>query len=220
LTLRNRVTPLSELIADPARGLVYGNRGCLHDEEGRIRRRYNGKRWIACRLEFRGWLRRPLLQPGRFTELFFLDEATAFAAGHRPCALCRREDYVNFGAVWRTVHPGALGADAIDEQLHAERVAPGTRSQLHHDARLGELPDGAFILLEGDPWVVAGDRVWHWTPAGYSESRERRRATVELITPPSLVAVLAAGWRPDAVPLLHPSKLDSAAPNRDSRVDG
>jgi len=105
LTLQNRVTPLSELIADPARGLVYGNRGCLHDADGQIRRRYNGKRWIACRLAFRGWLRRPLLQPGRFTELFFLDEATALAAGHRPCALCRREDYVRFGAAWRAAAP-------------------------------------------------------------------------------------------------------------------
>jgi len=93
MPLQNRVTPLGELIAVPARGLVYGNRGCLHDADGLIRRRFDGKRWIACRLRFRGWHREPLLQPGRFTELFFLDEATAFAAGHRPCALCRREDY-------------------------------------------------------------------------------------------------------------------------------
>ena len=138
MPLQNRVTPLGELVSDPARGLVYGNRGCLHDDEGRIRRRYNGRRWIACRLEFRGWQRSPLLQPGRFTELFFLDEATAFAAGHRPCALCRREDYVRFGEIWRELHPGQVGADAIDAQLHAERVEPGTRAQLHHDAALDE----------------------------------------------------------------------------------
>jgi len=87
---RNRVTPLSELVADPARGLVYGNCGCLHDESGRVRRRFNGRRWIACRLEFRGWQRGPLLQPGRFTELFFLDEATAFAAGTSPLRACAR----------------------------------------------------------------------------------------------------------------------------------
>ena len=109
MPLQNRVTPLSELVADPARGLVYGNRGCLHDDDGRIRRRYNGRRWIACRLEFRGWQRSPLLQPGRFTELFFLDEATAFAAGHRPCALCRREDYVRFSELWRELHPARSG---------------------------------------------------------------------------------------------------------------
>ena len=121
---QNRVTPLGDLIADPARGLVYGNRGCLHDEAGRIRRRYNGKRWIACRLRFRGWHREPLMQPGRFTELFFLDEATAFAAGHRPCALCRREDYDRFVEIWRRIHPGQTGADAIDAQLHGERLDP------------------------------------------------------------------------------------------------
>src|ERR671925_1851443 len=118
MPLQNRVTPLSELVADPARGLVYGNRGCLHEDAGRIRRRYNGKRWIACRLSFRGWRRHPLLQPGRFTELFFLDEATALAAGHRPCALCRRADYERFTAIWDELHPGTSGADAIDRQLH------------------------------------------------------------------------------------------------------
>ncbi len=203
--LQNRVTPLGELVADPARGLVYGNRGCLHDETGCIRRRYNGKRWIACRLQFRGWHRRPLLQPGRFTELFFLDEATAFAAGHRPCALCRRADYDRLAAIWRELHPGSNGADAIDGQLHAERVAPATREQLHHDAPLDGLPDGAFILLESDPWLVLGARLLRWTAAGYAEHEPRPAGLqARLITPPSLVAVLGAGWQP-LVPLLHPS---------------
>src|ERR1700742_2751138 len=96
----HRVTPLSALVASSARARVYGNRGCLHDDEGRIVRRYAVRRWIACRLAFKDWQRGELLQPGKFTELFFLDEATAFAAGHRPCALCRREDYDAFGAVW------------------------------------------------------------------------------------------------------------------------
>ena len=217
MPLRNRVTPLSELIADPARGLVYGNRGCLHDADGVIRRRYNGKRWIACRLAFRGWLRRPLLQPGRFTELFFLDEATALAAGHRPCALCRREDYNAFGDAWSTVHAASRGADEIDAQLHAERVAPGTRTQLHTSARLADLPDGAFVLIGDEPWVVAGERILRWTPSGYTDAELRRPAPTVLITPPSLVAVLAAGWRPEAVPFLHPSSLDTAAAVGDSR---
>ena len=139
MPLQNRVTPLGELIADPARGLVYGNRGCLHDDDGRIRRRFAVKRWIACRLEFKDWKRTQLLQPGRFTELFFLDEATAFAAGHRPCALCRREDYDRFVAI-----VGAR-ADEIDERLHAERLDGSRRRRLHR-ARLQELPDGAFVL--------------------------------------------------------------------------
>jgi hypothetical protein len=207
MPLQNRVTPLGELVAEPGRGLVYGNRGCLHDESGRIRRRFSGKRWIACRLEFRGWLRRPLLQPGRFTELFFLDEATAFAAGHRPCALCRREDFLRLAALWREVHPGDAGADAIDERLHAERLAPSRRAQLHHRAPLGELPDGTFVLERDAPHLVHGDRLLRWTTGGYAppvERRAGREATV--ITPPSLVSVLRAGWRP-AVPLLHPSAL-------------
>ena len=205
MPLQNRVTPLGELIADPARGLVYGNRGCLHDETGRIRRRYTGKRWICCRLEFRGWLRRPLLQPGRFTELFFVDEATAFAAGHRPCALCRRADYDRLAEIWRELHPGQVGADAIDEQLHTERVAPATRAHQLHNAPLDRLPDGAFILDDGAPRLVLDAELLRWTPAGYAE-RTARPAGGEavLITPPSLVMVLRAGWKP-LVPLLHPS---------------
>ncbi|HST16399.1 MAG TPA: hypothetical protein VLK36_01940 [Gaiellaceae bacterium] len=205
MPLRNRVTPLSELVADPARGLVYGNRGCLHDDRGRIRRRYAGRRWIACRLRFRGWHRSPLLQPGRFTELFFLDEATAFAAGHRPCALCRREDYVRFGELWAEQHPGEAGADVVDARLHAERLTDG-RAQRHHEARLDRLPDGAFVLVDEQPWLVHGDRLLRYTLAGYVDPRARRRGAARLITPPSLVEVLRAGWDP-AVPLFHPSAL-------------
>ena len=202
---QNRVTPLGELVADPARGLVYGNRGCLHDAAGRIRRRYNGRRWIGCRLEFKDWQRRPLLQPGRFTELFFLDEATAFAAGHRPCALCRRADYDRFSEIWRGLHQAQARADAIDSQLHAERVALGTRGHRLHAARLDHLPDGAFVLDEGAPRLVLGAELLSWTPAGYAERRPRPEgAEAVLVTPPSLVAVLRAGWEPH-VPLLHPS---------------
>ena len=211
MPLQNRVTPLGDLVADAARGLVYGNRGCLHDETGRIRRRYAGRRWIACRLEFRGWQRGALLQPGRFTELFFLDEATAFAAGHRPCALCRRQDYDRFSAIWAELHPGQIGADAIDTQLHTERVAPNGRLQLRHAAQLDELPDGAFVLHEGVPCLVLGPHLLAWTPAGYTERANRpARERVVLITPPSLVAVLHSGWQP-LVPLLHPSAMTSSS---------
>ena len=205
--LQNRVTPLGELVSDPARGLVYGNRGCLHDESGRIRRRYNGRRWIACRLEFRGWLRRPLLQPGRFTELFFLDEATAFAAGHRPCALCRRADYNRFVALWRERHPDETVADAIDLRLHRERVDPASRGQLLHEASYEALPDGAFVVHDEEPWLVLGGRLLRWRPAGYVTDRPRpARGPALLITPPSLGEVLRADWQP-LVPLLHPSAL-------------
>ena len=144
MPLQNRVTPLGEIIADPARGHVYGNRGCLHDAEGRIRRRYSGKLWIACRLEFKD-RRRPLLRPGRYTELFFLDDATALAAGHRPCAECRREDYNRFLAQWP--YPGER-APEINARLHAERLDEH-RGQRHHDADLDALPDGTFIVRDG-----------------------------------------------------------------------
>jgi hypothetical protein len=205
MPLRNRVTPLGELVASPARGLVYGNRGCLHDDAGRIRRRYPTKRWIACRLEFKGWQRSPLLQPGLFTELFFLDEATAFAAGHRPCALCRREDYVRFSAIWPGLHPGQVGADAMDAQLNAERLDPDTRARRLHEARLSGLPDGAFVLQDGELRLVLGEQLLTWTPGGYTKRWPRSEETrTQLITPPSLVAVLRTAWS-GSVPLLHPT---------------
>jgi hypothetical protein len=194
MPLQNRVTPLGELIAVPERGLVYGNRGCLHDDEGRIRRRWATRRWIACRLEFRGWHREPLMQPGKFTELFFLDEAAAFAAGHRPCALCRREDYVRLTEIWSELHPGQRGADAIDAQLHEERLAGPWE---------GKPTDGAFVLEEGKPWLVLREELLRWTPGGYAE-RSPRPSRARLITPRSLVQVLRAGWD-GAVPLLHPT---------------
>jgi hypothetical protein len=203
MPLQNRVTPLGDIVATPDRGLVYGNRGCLHDREGRIRRHHAGRRWIACRLRFRDWRRSPLLQPGKFTELFFLDEATAFAAGHRPCALCRREDYVRFLAIWRTLHPRTAGADALDSQLHSERLA-GDGARRIEETRCETLPDGAFVLCSGDPFVVHGSSLLRWTTGGYTERRRRRRGSVLLLTPRSLVAVLRAGWLGE-VPFLHPS---------------
>jgi hypothetical protein len=207
---QNRVTPLGELIADPARGLVYGNRGCLHDASGRIRRRFAGRRWIACRLRFRGWHRSPLMQPGRFTELFFLDEATAFAAGHRPCALCRRADYERFTELWRGLHPGDAGADAIDARLHLERFDPGSRTQRHHEANLDELPDGAFVVRGGEALLVLGEDLLRWTPGGYADPTPRPTGEpAEVVTPPSLLAVLRVDRRP-LVPLLHPSAIRTA----------
>ncbi|HEY2355287.1 MAG TPA: hypothetical protein VGH79_10365 [Gaiellaceae bacterium] len=193
MPFENRVTPLGELIATPERGLVYGNRGCLHDADARIRRQWQVKRWISCRLEFRGWHRASgPMPPGRFTGLFFLDEATAFAAGHRPCAMCRREDYVRFMEL-----VGEKRADDIDERLHAERLAP----KPEHDA--AGLPDGAFVLVDGDPWLVLRGELLRWTPAGYTE-RRRARGRAPVLTPLTVLRVLASGWH-GLVPFLHPS---------------
>jgi hypothetical protein len=195
MPFQNRVTPLGELIATPERGLVYGNRGCLHDEQGRIRRQWQMKRWISCRLEFRGRHRAGgPMPPGRYTGLFFLDDATALAAGHRPCAECRNQDYRSFRAL-----TGASDADVLDGRLHTERL------QHFHPARLEDLPDGAFVLEDDAAFVLLGDEMLRWTPGGYTERRVRWRGETRLITPPTSVRILASGWS-GSEPLIHPSR--------------
>lgn len=193
MPFQNRVTPLGEIVATPERGLVYGNRGRLHDPDGLIRRQWQLKRWISCRLEFRG-RERPggPMAPNRYTGLFFLDDATAFAAGHRPCAECRREDYVRFMEL-----VGEKRAGDIDERLHAERLGPKPTRDI------AKLPDGAFVLVDGEPWLVLVDELLRWTPGGYTD---RRPATgrAPLLTPPSSLPALESGWN-GVVPFLHPS---------------
>ena len=197
---QNRVTPFGDIIAHPARGLVFGNRGCLHDAAGRIRRRYAGRAWIACRLRFKD-RRRELLQPGRYTELFFLDDATALAAGHRPCAECRREDYRRFVELW----PEGGSAAAINARLHAERLTDA-RTQRRHERAVDEVPDGAFVLRDDAPWLVRGRELVRWTPGGYRDAVARPAGgPAVVLTPRSTVAVLERGWRPAAVPFVHPS---------------
>lgn len=194
MPLQNRVTPLGELIATPERGLVYGNRGRLHDEHGVIRRQWQVRRWISCRLEFRG-RHRPggPMAPNRYTGLFFLDDATALAAGHRPCAECRNADYRSFLAL-----TDASGADELDGMLHAERGRT-------HASVLNELPDGAFVVLDGRPWIVLGSELLRWTPGGYSERRPRFSGCVDVVTPSTSLRVLASGWS-GSLPLIHPSR--------------
>lgn len=196
---QNRVTPRGELVAVEARGTFMGNRGCLHDAAGRIRRPWQLERWIVCVLKFKG-RHRQVMRPGHYTELFFLDEATALAARHRPCAECRRPAYLAFLAAWAAGQgrPGAtLRAPAVDEVLHRERTAPPWQ------APLDALPDGAFVALPGDPrpFLVLGDALLAWTPGGYTDRLPRPSATVEVLTPRSTVEALRAGYRP----VLHPS---------------
>src|SRR5690349_3427993 len=141
---QNRVTPWGDLVATPERGTFLGNRGVLHDAAGQVVRPWQVKRWLVCVLEFRG-RQRTVMAPGRYTELFFLDEATALAAGHRPCAECRHARFLEFCRAWGVTHPGHRlrrpTADEIDTRLHAERVGPD-RGKRSHAATLDELPDG------------------------------------------------------------------------------
>jgi len=201
--LQNRVAPTGEIEAAAARGLFTGNRGVLHDDGFRLGpARWKHRNWIVCRLAFKGrW--RAVMSPRRWTELFFLDEAVAFAAGHRPCAECRRAAYDAWmdalAAGLASPRPRALEADAL---LHAERAEPGARRLRRHRTRLEDLPDGAFVLTDaGAAALVLEDRLLPWTHDGYAAPLPRRPGAVTLLTPPATVAALRAGYRP----CLHPT---------------
>ena len=198
---RNRVDPWGRLIAVPDRGAWMGNRGQLHDDEGRIRREHQLERWITCVLEFKG-RRRQVMSPGLYTELFFLDEATSFAAGHRPCAECRRADYNVFREAWAEGrHLGETPrAPVMDAQLQGERLASGEK--VTFEASVSELPDGVFAVGVGGrddraPHLLRGGR-WHaWTPGGYADGGPAAGADrVRVLTPSSTVAAFAAGYEP------------------------
>ncbi len=191
---RNRVTPLGDIVAIPLRGAWTGNRGILH--RGHEIVRFHGSNlWITCTLEFRGrW--REQWQPSLYTHLFFHDESVSFAAGHRPCAECRRDAYNAFRAAWADgLGVGLPDAGALNRQLHGERLWPGTHRRRFHELDWRDLPDGVFVVFDGLPAVIVGDHVTEWTHAGYGTRRPRPytgRATV--ITPPSSVAALRAGY--------------------------
>lgn len=205
---QNRVTPRGEIVAVPERGTLLGNRGCLHDATGRIRRPWQLKRWIICVLEFKG-RKRQVMTPGHYTELFFLDEATALAAGHRPCAECRRDRFTAFRQASGAPKSSAV---ALDEALHAERLAADGAQQLHR-ADLDDLPDGTFIFLPDHdriPHLVAGDSLLAWSAGGYTERVARPRGVVYVLTPPLTVRALRGGY----VPELHPTALKATARSR------
>ena len=201
---RNRVTPFGEIVAVPERGTMMGNRGVLHDAQGRIRRPWQVKRWLLCLLEFRG-RQREVMAPDRYTELFFLDEATGLAAGHRPCYECRRARSLAFRDAWATVVDGTLRAEdiraaMIDERLHDERVGPA-RNKRTYTAILDDLPDGVFVEMsgaDGSARVVLGDSLLAWSPGGYTGRTPRPAGqSVTVLTPRSTVAAIRAGFRPE-----------------------
>ena len=203
MPLQNRVTPFSELIADPARGLFMGNRGGrLHDPLAKMLtgRQWMNRRWIICRLSFKG-RHREVWGPG-YTHLFFLDEVTALAAGHRPCAECRRLAANAFRAAFTagTGLPVGLRLDDLDRRLHGERVEGRGQAAAQPRWRcdIDSLPDGAMIAKAGEALAVRGRKLLRWDPSGYAAARPRPMAeTVIVLTPPSTVAALAAGYRPE-----------------------
>ena len=203
---QNRVDPFGKIIAVPDRGMFMGNRGCLHDAAGRIKRRWALKRWIICLTCFKGRQRR-LMQPGRYTELFFLDEATGLAAGHRPCSECQRDRYKLFLEYFRLggdVSPGKMSASQMDDCLHVHRVDSDGR-KVTWQAALPDLPTGVMFVMPDKPsapMMVWGNRSLTWTPAGYTAADDHGRDTkVNVLTPKQTAATVVAGY----VPAIHPT---------------
>ncbi len=202
MPLQNRVTPSGDIVATPHRGLFTGNRGIIHDPATRtlLKKRWSSPAWITCVCEFRGW-RRQVMATRSWTELFFLDEATAFAAGHRPCFFCRRADANRFRAAWEKGNGVAdIRAREIDAALHRERLERG-RKRLHPlPLPVAQLPDGAMVQQGEESFLIVQGRALQWSMAGYSEAETAINDAL-LLTPPSALRALIAGYRP----LLHPS---------------
>ncbi len=208
MTWQNRVTPFGDVEVSRARGLLMGNRGIPHSDDGTLRNaRWQHKRWIACVTEFKGRKAR-INAPGHYTQLFFLDEAVSLAAGHRPCAECRRQDFARFMDSWRQGFGGeagrALRVREIDEALHRARVTRNRR-QSRIKARAKDPPDGAFVTIEDGPdaaWLIWRRSLHRWSHEGYVERRPVTQVGDVLVLTPALsLRVLAAGYRPG----IHPS---------------
>ena len=202
MALQNRVTPTGDLIATDARGTLMGNRGIIHDPATKtlLTRRWQHQAWVCCRLEFKGY-RHPIMGRGSYTELFFLEEATALAAGHRPCGYCRRADFNAFKAAWlcgsSLADEGFVSIKRIDRQLHRERI-DGRRRQVRFSARLETLPDGVMIEHMTHTYLGWGAQLFPWHAQGYLTpiAKPSVAVTVAVLTPRSMVAALAAGYRP------------------------
>ena len=195
MALQNRVTPFGELVATPARGTMFGNRGGKFHRDDRTlgKRRWSSRQWICCVLSFKG--RRHPVWRDRYTALFFLDEVTALAAGHRPCFECRRADAKTFAEKWAEAKKISIPhAPEMDVVLQEERLHG--RSKRMHERRAEELPDGAFIAIDDGAFALRGNTMLRWTASGYTETKPRPRGGVTVLTPPSIISVLNAGYRP------------------------
>lgn len=197
---QNRVTPFGEIVATPARGTFMGNRGVLHNAAGVIVRPYQVQRWIICQLSFKG-RQRVVMTRGRYTELFFLDEATALAAGHRPCAECRRAAYAGFRDAWVAAQPAidksiTPKVDEIDRILHQERIT-STGKKVTYMASLADLPNGVFVLMRERPCLLWQDALFPWSPQGYGQPLPKEEALViPVLTSRSTVGAIQQGYVP------------------------
>jgi len=194
IPLQNRITPFGDIIATPERGTLLGNRGILHDDQQRIVRTAQVRRWLTCVLEFKN-IRRTIMKPHRYTELFFLDEVTALAAGHRPCCECRHQAYKMFQSYWRGAVSEQTSAEEMDRRLQADRRIRGGGKRTFL-APCEDLPAGTFIGQGDQAWLVGDGQLLRWTPGGYAERQDRPREIVTVLTPRSTVAVLRAGYLP------------------------
>ena len=202
MPLQNRVMPTGDIIATPHRGLFTGNRGIIHDPATKtlLKRRWSSPTWITCVCEFRDW-RRKVMGGRSWTELFFLDEATAFAAGHRPCFFCRRDDANRFRAAWEKGNGvKEVRAKEIDAVLHGERLERGKKRLHPLPMPVTQLPDGAMVQQGEESFLIAQGRMLRWSMAGYSEL-DASFGNAMLLTPPSALRAISAGYQP----LLHPS---------------
>jgi hypothetical protein len=192
---RNRVTPTGDIAAIPLRGAWTGNRGILHRGHD-IVRFHASDLWITCALEFRG-RHNEQWQEHHYTFLFFHDEAVSFAAGHRPCAECRRADYASYREAWaRGLDVEPPSARDMNRQLHRERIVAGTHQRQWHEMAWTDLPDGAFVLIDDEPAVIVGDHIAPWSIEGYGPRRPRPRVGIATVmTPPSTVVALQAGYQ-------------------------
>jgi hypothetical protein len=201
--LQNRVDPYGNIIRTPARGNWTGNRGVLHNGDKQIVRLFKLKAWITCVLEHKG-IRRQVMTPDRWTELFFRDEATSFSAGHRPCCECRRTDFNNFKHFWLKGNSEygfneRVSIQEIDKILHAERILKNG-SRIFHEEAIDTLPDGTFIEWKGSPGLILNGLVFQWSPGGYSKSEKfEGNGLTKVLTPRSIVNTFRAGYCPQII---------------------
>jgi hypothetical protein len=203
MTQQNRVDPWGALHAVPSRGNLMGNRGILHNDEGEIVRKWASPTWVTCVLKFGQRTSPGTFRPGHYSKLFFLDEATAFAAGHRPCGECQRPRYMEFRDAWKAANVSEeqlerFSLSMLDRQLHAERTSrTATNGKGTFTAPISELPFGVLVEWAGHAWLVANAReLRRWSFDGYAPPVEAPAEAVRVLTPASIVKTFGQGFRP------------------------